>query len=219
MPVDGPLYPVNLVLGGRRCLVVGGGPIAAGKAAELADCGAVVLVVAPAVSDEMAAVVSAAAGARPPIEVAARPFQPTDLDGCLLAVAATDERSVNHQVFVDGEARGVLVNSVDDPENCAFTTPARVRQGSLLLTISTEGRSPAVATWLRRQLEGQFGPEYAVLVDIVAEERERLRSRGQRTIGLDWQKALGSGMLELIREGHLAEAKERLQACLSSPSD
>ena len=110
------------------------------------------------------------------------------------------------------------VNSADDPANCSFTLPSRIRQGSLLVTFATGGRSPAVATWLRRRFSEEFGPEYGTLIDLLATEREALRASGRSSEGLDWQPALDSGMLELIREGRLAEAKERLQACLSSSS-
>jgi precorrin-2 dehydrogenase/sirohydrochlorin ferrochelatase len=110
------------------------------------------------------------------------------------------------------------VNSADDPEHCTVTLPARVRQGSILVTVSTEGRSPAVASWLRRQIETQLGPEHETLLDLVATEREAIRAQGRSTEGLDWQRALDSGMLDLIRQGRTDEAKELLRRCLSSSS-
>jgi siroheme synthase-like protein len=211
MPVDAPLYPVNLVVAGRRCLVVGGGRVAAQKATELVACGAEVHVVAPAITPEVAALDGVVAHERP--------YRPCEVAGYRLAVAATDDPAVNHQVFLDGEAAGVWVNSADDPANCAFTLPARVRQGPLLVTFSTGGHSPALATWLRRRFSDEIGPEYLALMGLLADERSRLQRDGVPTEGLDWQGALDSGMLDLVREGRLAEAKERLQACLSSSSD
>jgi precorrin-2 dehydrogenase/sirohydrochlorin ferrochelatase len=138
--------------------------------------------------------------------------------GHALVIAATDDPEINRAVFVESEASGIWVNSVDDPDNCTFTTPAQVRQGHLLVTVSTGGHSPALASWLRRRYEEELGPEYAILLDILSEERAALRAAGRSTEGLDWQAALESGMLDLVREGRLAEAKERLQACLSSSS-
>jgi len=211
MPVDGPLYPVNLVLAGRRCLVVGGGRVARQKVDGLLECGAEVHVVAPAIDPALAALDG--------VVCHSRSYQPGEVAGYRLAIAATDDPAVNRAVYLDGEAAGVLVNSADDPANCAFTLPSRLRQGPLLVTFATGGHSPAVATWLRRRFAAEFGPEYVELIDLLAAERARLIAEGRSTEGLDWQGALDSGMLELVREGRLAEAKERLQACLSSSSD
>ena len=94
-----------------------------------------------------------------------------------------------------------------------------VRRGDLLLTVSTGGRSPGLASWTRTRLEAEFGPEWATLLDLLADARDELRATGRSSLGVDWHAALDSGMLELVREGRLAEAKERLQACLSSSSD
>lgn len=209
MPVDAPLYPVNLVVAGRRCLVVGGGPVALQKARELVACEAVVDVVAPDVVDELAAL---------PVTVHRRRYEAGEVAGYRLAITATSDRAVNRQVFEEGEAAGVWVNSADDPANCAFTLPSRVRQGPLLVTFATGGHAPAIATWLRRRFSSEFGPEYVTLIEMLGEERTRIRADGRTTEGLNWQAALDSGMLDLIREGRLAEAKERLQACLSSSS-
>ncbi|MEJ5255389.1 MAG: bifunctional precorrin-2 dehydrogenase/sirohydrochlorin ferrochelatase [Acidimicrobiales bacterium] len=210
MPVVDPLFPVNVRLAGRRCLVVGGGPVAQQKVEALLEAGAVVHVVAPVISGSIKAL--------PGISWDERPYREGEVVGYRLVMTASDDPEVNRAVYLDGETHGVWVNSADDPENCAFTLPARVRRGNLLITISTGGHSPAVATWLRRRLEEDIGPEYGDLVDLVGEERARMQAEGRSTEGLDWQKALDSGMLDLIREGRLAEAKERLQACLSSSS-
>jgi len=211
MPVDAPLYPVNLVVAGRPCLVVGGGRVAGQKVAELLRCGADVHVVAPEIDPELAALDGVVAEHRP--------YRPGEVSGYRLVVAATDDPQVNRQVFLDGEEAGVWVNSADDPANCSFTLPSRVRQGPLLVTFSTGGTSPALATWLRRRYTAEFGPEYLALIELLADERARLQGEGVPTESLDWQGALDSGMLDLVREGRLAEAKERLQACLSSSSD
>lgn len=211
MPLDERCYPVNLRIAGRRCLVVGGGAVALQKVDGLLECGAVVDVVAPEAVEELRA--------RPGVTWHPRPYERGEVAGYRLVITATDDPAVNHAVFEDGEAAGVWVNSADDPDNCAFILPSRVRRDPLLVTFSTGGHSPALATWLRRRFTDEFGPEYLTLLDVLSEAREQLRRDGRPTEGLDWQGALDSGMLDLIREGNLAEAKERLQACLSSSSD
>ena len=213
MPVAEPQYPVNLRIAGQRCLVVGGGRVALSKVQGLLECDAVVTVIAPDVDAELTELAELGR-----VTCERRAYRAGEVAGYRLVITATDDPDVNRAVFLDGEAAGVWVNSADDPDNCAFTLPSRVRQGPLLVTFATGGHSPALATWLRRRYTEEFGPEYVTLIELLSDERERLRESGQSTEGLDWQPALDSGMLELIREGHLAEAKERLQACLSSSS-
>jgi siroheme synthase-like protein len=204
-------HPVNLVVAGRRCVVVGAGRIAARKIEPLLDAGADVLVVAPEIGAEIRAWADAGR-----LTVAERAFAATDLDGAWLATTATGVPEVDHAVFEAGEARRIWVNSADDPSNCSFTLTSVVRQGDLVVTVGTGGRSPALATWLRRRFTRDLGPEYATLLDVLSEAREELRSSGRSTEDRDWQSALDSGMLELIRAGRVDEAKELLRACLWS---
>ena len=206
-----PLYPVNLVVEGRPCLVVGGGSVAARKAEGLLACGAEVHVVAEHVGSEVRALEG--------VTWEERSYQLGEAAGYRLVVAATDAGDVNAAVYADAEAAAVWVNSADDPAHCSFTLPSVVRRGSLMVTVSTGGRSPALASWLKARLASELGPEYEVLLDLLATEREAVRAAGRSTEELDWQKALDSDMLDLIREGHVAHARERLQACLSSSSD
>jgi siroheme synthase-like protein len=209
MPVDAPLYPVNLVVAGRPCLVVGGGRIAVQKAQGLAEAGAELTVVAPDVDPELEALAT----------VERRPYRRGDAAGYRLVVAATGDPAVNQQVYDDGEAAGVWVNSADDPERCSVTLPALLRRGRLTVTVSTAGHSPAVAAWLRDHLADELGPEYDALIGVLGDVRSSLRAEGRSTEGLDWRRALDSGILDLIRAGRLEDAKERVSACLSSSSD
>jgi siroheme synthase-like protein len=204
-------YPVNLVVDGRRCVVVGAGRIAARKIDALLAAGAVVHVVAPEVGPEVRAWADDGR-----LTLAERAFEAGDLDDAWLATTATGLPEVDHAVFEAGEARRVWVNSADDPANCSFTLMSVVRQGDLVVTVGTGGRSPALATWLRRRLGAEFGPEYATLLDVLSEAREALRAEGRSSEEPDWQSALDSGMLDLIRAGRVDEAKEILRACLWS---
>ena len=208
MPVASPLYPVNLVVAGRPCLVVGGGTVAAHKAAGLLACGALVHVVAS----------EAGAGVRAldAVTVEERSYRRGEVAGYRLAVAATGDPAVNAAVLADGEEAGVWVNAADDVGNCSFTLPAVVRRGPVTVAVSTGGHSPALARWLKERVAETIGPEYEVLAGLLSAERDAIRASGRSTEGLDWQSALESDMLDLIRAGEVRRAKERLQACLSS---
>ena len=210
MPVDGPQYPVMLSLAGRRCLVVGGGPVAARKVEGLVAAGAQITVIAPDVANAIEAT---------GVRIERRPYRAGEAGDYRLVIAASDDPQLNGLVYADAEAAGVWVNSADDPEHCSFTLPAVVRRGPITVTVSTGGHSPALASWLRDQLGEAVGPEYEILLGLLAERREALRSEGIPTEGMSWQDALDSGMLDLVRAGRVAEARERLQACLSSSSD
>src|SRR5579859_253481 len=135
MPVADVLYPVDLVVEGRRCVVVGGGSVAARKVEGLVAAGAEVIVVAPEVHESIRA--------QHGVVVEQRAYRRGDLDGAWLAIAATDDPEVNGQVHADGEAAHLWVNAVDDPPSCSFTLPAVLRQGPVQVTVSTSGHSPA----------------------------------------------------------------------------
>src|ERR1700723_2987966 len=120
VPVADVLYPVNLVLEGRRCVVVGGGAVAARKVEGLVAAGAEVVVIAP----EIGAPIRERGGT-----VVQRSYRLGDLDGAWLAIVATDDPAVNRLVRADGDAAGVWINAADDPTACSFTLPAVVRRG------------------------------------------------------------------------------------------
>ena len=211
MPSTPALYPVNLVLAGRSCLVVGGGPVAARKVEGLLAAGAQVHVVATSVGPDVRA--------RTGATWEERAYRPGEASGYRLVVVATDDGEVNRQVADDAEKAGVWVNAADDPASCSFMLPSIVRRGPITLAVSTGGRSPALARWLRARLSDELGPEYEVLAELLADERTRLKEGGRPTDEVDWKTALDSDMLHLIQTGQIERARERLQACLSSSSD
>lgn len=210
MSVDHPAYPVNLVVSGRRCLVVGGGRVATHKARGLVEAGADVTVVAPEVDGALGSL---------PVNVERRPYRRGEAAGYRFVIAATGRADVNQQVYDDAEAAGVWVNSADDPARCSVTLPAQLRRGRLTVTVSTGGQSPAVATWVRDRLAAELGPEYDTLIGLLAEARADVQAAGRSTELYDWRAVLDSGILDLIRARRLEDAKERLGACLSSSSD
>lgn len=202
---DAP-YPVNLDLAERRVLVVGGGEVAARKVAGLLRAGASVTVVAPDAVAEIAQ--------DPDVRWHQRPYRRGEVASYRLAITATGDPAVNRQVARDGEAANVLVNSADDPANCSFILPAVVRRGDLQLTVSTNGRSPAFASWARRRLEETFTDTHARLLELLGEVRDEVRASNGSTESSNWDLAIDDELIDLVAAGDVEQARTRVRAAL-----
>jgi precorrin-2 dehydrogenase len=166
---DRPFFPILLNIEGRKCLVVGAGKVAAGKIAGLLNHGAKIVVVSPRAIRKIKD--QARAGV---LTWHRRRFLPRDVQGAFLVIAATNSSEVNGAVFRACRARRVLCNAVDDPQHCDFFYPAVVRRGPLQIAISTNGRAPALAARLRRELEEQFGRDWSSWVEHVGKLRREI---------------------------------------------
>ena len=149
-----------------------------------------------------------------------RPYRRGEVAGYRLVVAATDDPAVNAAVFDDGEAAGVWVNGADDPAHCSFTLPSVVRRGPLTGDRVDRRPQPGAGRVAAPTARGRVRPRIRG-ADRAAGRGAGEAASGRRasTEGLDWQKALDSDMLALIKSGQVQQARERLQACLSSSSD
>jgi precorrin-2 dehydrogenase / sirohydrochlorin ferrochelatase len=163
------LFPIFLKLAGRRCLVVGAGNLGESKIQSLLEAGANVHVVALQASHAITELADAGV-----ITLELRSLEVQDLDAMFLVIAATSVTSLNQTIFQEAQARGVLCNAVDDPDQCDFYYGAVVRRGNFQIAISTAGHSPALAQRLRRQLEIQFGPEYGEWLEQLGSVRKQL---------------------------------------------
>jgi precorrin-2 dehydrogenase/sirohydrochlorin ferrochelatase len=158
-----------LKLSARPCLVVGAGTIGESKITNLLEAGAKISVVAPEATSQIQ---NWARSKK--IVWNQRPFEPDDLEGKFLVVAATSSTELHERIFDEATKRGVLCNIVDVPRLCDFYYPAVVQRGALQIAISTSGQS--LAQRLRKQLEEQFGPEYEDWLAHLGEAREKLHS-------------------------------------------
>ncbi|WP_020615893.1 precorrin-2 dehydrogenase/sirohydrochlorin ferrochelatase family protein [Paenibacillus daejeonensis] len=165
------LYPVMLQVEGRRCVVVGGGNVAERKVSGLLAAGAQVSVISPELTEELSRL--AVAGA---ITYSNRPYQEGDLADAMLVFAATDKPEVNRQVIMEAQRLDILHSAADRPESSSFVTPAIVRRGELVLTVSASGASPMLAARIRGELEQQYGPEYECLTAWLGELRRRIHA-------------------------------------------
>jgi len=171
-------FPINLNLEGRSCLVVGAGRIGLRKTEQLLAAGARVTVVAPEVVSEFAGLA---------VTIHQRAFELADLDQQRLVITATGNRQLDQLIYDTCEERGIWINSADDPERCAFTLPAVVRRGDLMVTVSTGGNSPALSSWMRQKLEALVGAEFEFVVQELALERQRIHNQGRSTEDIDWK--------------------------------
>jgi precorrin-2 dehydrogenase/sirohydrochlorin ferrochelatase len=206
-------YPVFLDIAGKPVVVIGGGQVALRKAASLLEAGAQVTVVSPALHPDLEALVAAGR-----VGHISREYTSGDLEGHVLAIVCTDNRSLNAAVAREGRRRGVWVNAVDDPANCDFIMPSIVRRGDIIVAVSTSAASPAMARKLREDLEEFLSEEYALMLDLVAEVRRELRERGV-SVGPDvWNAALDGEVKRLLGQGNLDGAKQRLLRSLLEPA-
>ncbi len=164
-------FPAFLDLRGRRCVVVGGGPIGERKTRDLLASGASVVVVSPTMTPGLTALVAAGL-----VVHRARRFRRWDVRGCAVVIAATGEASVDAAVATEARRRHALVNVVDAPAHCDFIVPSVLRRGPLQIAVSTGGRSPALAREIRRRLEPMFGAELGALVEEIGRQRVRARA-------------------------------------------
>ena len=162
-------YPVHLDINNRDCLVVGGGGVGSRKVKTLLACGARVTVVSREVSDPLQEL--AASGK---IRLEQRSYRSDDLDGMFLVIGATNDEKLNRQISGDAEKLNTLCNIADRPEVCNFILPSIVHRDDLVITISTSGKSPALAKKLRKTLEEQFGEEYGELLKLMGAIRKKL---------------------------------------------
>jgi precorrin-2 dehydrogenase / sirohydrochlorin ferrochelatase len=207
-------YPIALVLDGKPCLVVGGGEIADGKLDALLLAGALVTVVSPEVRPRIAAL--AADGQ---ITLQQRPYQTSDLDATYLVIAATDDRPLNARVVTEARAAGILTQAVDDIPYCDFFAVAIVRRGDLQLGISTNGRSPAFARWMRERLDTELPAEYGDLLAVLGDVRDSIKARGPIPAYEHWQEAITDDVLAALGAGDRETATARIYERVSAGVD
>lgn len=190
-------YPVFLNLTGRPCTVVGGGRVAERKVKGLVACEASVTVISPEITPGLAELHS-----RGELTWVERSYRAGDLAGAFLVIAATDDTEVQVLVHDEAERLGILLNVADVPDLCGFILPATVRRGDLAVSVSTGGKSPALARKLRLELEKKIGPEYRTLVDILGVLRPVVQGavRPQVENEAMFNELLGRDMAEWIRE-------------------
>lgn len=200
-------FPVFLDIKQRRCLLVGGGDVATRKGRLLAKAGAILRVVAPQISPELRDLVQQCQG-----DIYLREYQATDVDDCVLAIAATDIESLNQTISENAKAKNIPVNVVDSPALCTYITPAIIDRSPLVIAISSGGESPVLARLIRAKLETLIPNSYGALAQFASRWRERIKNRFADTDQRRrfWEKLLQGPAAELVFNGQDAQADKLL---------
>ena len=201
-------YPMNVELSGRRCVVLGGGPVACRKARTLRQAGASVLVIAPEISGELQE-----AAEKGDIEWRRACYEQGCLAGSFLVICATNDAEANRRAVEEARQEGILVNAPAQPGLSDFSVPASFRRGNLLVAVSTGNLSPAFSRALRKRLEREFPPALGEWLERLHVLREEARAvfPGSREREEFWRKAMDDHVLDLVRAGRMDQAEVELR--------
>jgi len=190
-------FPIYLEIKGKKVLVVGGGIVAQRKIESLLETGALIVVVSIKVTNQIRQFEKEGR-----IKIIGRQYEESFLENVFMVIAATDNAELNHRVSKDAREKGLLINAVDQPQDCNFIFPSVMKRGDLTLAISTSGKSPALARKIREQLEQEFGQEYEVLLKIMGNLRKEI---------LSWKlpQDRNKGLFNQLIEGSLLEAARK----------
>lgn len=205
-------YPMLVDVSRLRCVVIGGGPVAARKVRGILAAGGRVVLVAPILHPQLMQEIPNAS-----IEVHLRSARESDVQGADLVFLATSDPEVNEHLDTVARAAGALVNRADSPNGGLFQVPAVIRRGDLTVAISSGGRGPAFARLVREDLERNLSEEYVELLEVVAEARALVRGTRDST-GEGWHAAIDNEVRALAREGRRGEAVQRVVSRLRNHS-
>ena len=202
-------YPVALDLRDRRCVVVGGGSLAEQKVLGLREAGARVTVVSPTLTPALEELARQHA-----IDVRRRHYRRGDLQGARLAIAATEDRAINPAVFAEAEELGIPLNAVDDVPHCSFIAPAIHREGPITVTVSTAGKSPAMAVRLRERIAKIVTPADGQLVDLLGSLRPEIAARlpDAAVRARLWYEIVDSDVIAYLRRSDVSGARDRVES-------
>lgn len=206
------LFPVFIDIKGKKAVVIGGGSVAERKVSDLLQCDANIVVISPKATQSIADWAESGC-----ITWLKRNFEEKDLSGACLAFLATNDSITNRNIAGICRREGIMVNAVDDPENCDFYVPAVLRRQSLALAISTGGKSPLLAKRLKNELEDVVTEAYGEFVEILGEQRQIILDQVENISERKriFEAMVYSDILDLLKMGEKDKARERIKQCMS----
>lgn len=201
------LYPINLQINNRLCIVVGGGSVAQRKVVDLLAAGACVTVLSPEITPHLAELIM-----QKKLIHINRAYGEGDLAGFFIVICATNNKAVNQLVAEEGNQIGALVNVADAPQLGNFNIPSKITHGDLLITISTGGKSPALAKMLGKELRERYGPEYGTYLELLALTRAKMKENMQLSKEREafWRQTIDQETINLLKEGKIQEAEAKI---------
>ena len=202
-------YPVILKLKGKKCVIIGGGQVAARKLITLCEAGAAVTAIAPAFCDELVK-----AAAKYPCQLLKDYYKAKYIQQAFIVIAATNDAAINRQITANAP---LLCNNITEPELSNFTVPSSFTQGDITVALATGGM-PAFTRMLKKRLQEVIGPDMALFNDFLRQQRLLVQqipsTPAQRTAF--WRQILTDDLINLVAAGHAAQAKENILDAISS---
>ena len=206
-------FPLFFKLEGRKVLIVGGGEVALRKADLLSRAGACITILAPNISHEIRELLSDNKH-----ELIEKNYHKSYMSGARVIIAATDDETLNHEIYADATELNIPVNVVDTPPLCDFIFPAIIDRNPIVIGISSNGKAPVLARLLRARLETLIPQGYGKLAKLAGNFRSEVKSKiptltGRRQF---WERAFEGQVSQLMFAGNETEAAAQLQADLDS---
>jgi len=207
------LYPISVNLKEKRCLVIGGGAIAERRVLGLVEQCARITLVAPDATPKLQEMTASGA-----LDWQRENYKKELMDNAFLVIAATNDSDVNAAIARDAQMRNILVCRADAYEDGNFTTPAIVRRGKLVFTVTTEGQSPTLAAILRERLELEYDAKWEAFAALLGTLRPDIQRGGDAKARKRMVNRIieDRGILEMLEQERPLEAEARAQCLLSS---
>jgi len=205
-------YPVFMKLEKKKCVVIGGGKIAEIKVELLLESDALVEVISPDLTKPLEELQR-----NGKIKYIKGKYKRGYLKGACLVIAATNFPGVNKKIYNDCQSMNIKVNVIDAPHLCDFIIPSALKRGSLVITVSTGGKCPALAKKIRHEIEEKYGEEYEDFTELMGKLRDRIKEEipEESDRRKFWKNLLSYDISGLLKENREEEIKEIIEKCLS----
>lgn len=191
-------FPFYIDIDNKNCVVVGGGVVALRKIEKLSPFNPAITVVAPKICDEILKISK--------IKICNRKFEDNDIDNAFMVISATDDEELNQHIFELCNEKNILVNTVDDKKKCGFVFPALAKTKNITVGISTSGKSPLYARYLREKIENLIDENSDEITDVLCRYRSLIKNEIKSE---EKRKMAFEQILEICLQGDINNIDEK----------